>query len=331
MKVFMRIISAIILFSGVVLGIVFSEQNHETSHISLKPEEQAAEEQSAEQNDAGIRSFSDKEIIDSLANAYGNKITLVQKEGNEYFFLVLGSWFIVSNGRLLPAELRLESDQYTRHPFYAYPRDIPERQELDPSEIQRIQNVVAERDENPPRRNPAFFDLIWGIHDARSAEAQQAFTSFLGRQTKIHRAMVPILAAIEAELSELRMSDEELDTYLKNISSVSSFHWRLISGTESRSFHSYGLALDIIPKNYYWKQVYWRWSRDLGINWINLSNDEKFMAPANLVKVFENFGFTWGGKWFLFDTIHFEYRPEILYLNGLIEKNVSIQVGKNDS
>jgi hypothetical protein len=25
----------------------------------------------------------------------------------------------------------------------------------------------------------------------------------------------------------------------------------------------------------------------------------------------------WGGKWMLFDTIHFEYRPEILILSGL--------------
>jgi hypothetical protein len=36
-----------------------------------------------------------------------------------------------------------------------------------------------------------------------------------------------------------------------------------------------------------------------------------------VVRYFEDEGFVWGGKWLMFDTIHFEYRPEILVLNGL--------------
>jgi hypothetical protein len=35
------------------------------------------------------------------------------------------------------------------------------------------------------------------------------------------------------------------------------------------------------------------------------------------IKAFESFGFIWGGKWFRFDTMHFEYRPEIPILSGL--------------
>jgi len=30
------------------------------------------------------------------------------------------------------------------------------------------------------------------------------------------------------------------------------------------------------------------------------------------VAVFERHGFIWGGKWFHYDTMHFEYRPELL-------------------
>jgi hypothetical protein len=29
------------------------------------------------------------------------------------------------------------------------------------------------------------------------------------------------------------------------------------------------------------------------------------------------YGFIWGGKWLFFDTMHFEYRPEILILSGM--------------
>jgi len=33
-----------------------------------------------------------------------------------------------------------------------------------------------------------------------------------------------------------------------------------------------------------------------------------------IVDIFERHGFIWGGKWYHFDTLHFEYRPEILAL-----------------
>jgi len=36
------------------------------------------------------------------------------------------------------------------------------------------------------------------------------------------------------------------------------------------------------------------------------------MVPVAVVRVFEAHGFVWGGKWRFFDTIHFEYRPELL-------------------
>ena len=34
--------------------------------------------------------------------------------------------------------------------------------------------------------------------------------------------------------------------------------------------------------------------------------------PLQIVDVFERHGFIWGGRWNHFDTMHFEYRPELL-------------------
>ena len=34
--------------------------------------------------------------------------------------------------------------------------------------------------------------------------------------------------------------------------------------------------------------------------------------PQVLVDTFESQGFIWGGRWYHFDTMHFEYRPELL-------------------
>ena len=34
--------------------------------------------------------------------------------------------------------------------------------------------------------------------------------------------------------------------------------------------------------------------------------------PAEVIDIFERHGFIWGGKWSHYDTMHFEYRPELL-------------------
>jgi hypothetical protein len=38
------------------------------------------------------------------------------------------------------------------------------------------------------------------------------------------------------------------------------------------------------------------------------------MMPPGIVEAFERQGFVWGGKWLYFDTMHFEFRPDILVL-----------------
>ena len=34
--------------------------------------------------------------------------------------------------------------------------------------------------------------------------------------------------------------------------------------------------------------------------------------PRAIVDAFERHGFVWGGRWYHYDTMHFEYRPELL-------------------
>jgi hypothetical protein len=42
--------------------------------------------------------------------------------------------------------------------------------------------------------------------------------------------------------------------------------------------------------------------------------EQRWMVPTSVVEAFERHGFVWGGKWLFFDTMHFEYRPEVLLL-----------------
>ena len=77
------------------------------------------------------------------------------------------------------------------------------------------------------------------------------------------------------------------------------FNWRKIAGTDRISTHAFGTAIDINTKY----SNYWQW--DGNMTWKNL-------IPIEIVEIFEKHGFIWGGKWYHYDTMHFEYRPELL-------------------
>jgi len=59
---------------------------------------------------------------------------------------------------------------------------------------------------------------------------------------------------------------------------------------------------------------YWQW--DLKRNHQTISESNKLTyknnIPWEIVEIFEKHGFIWGGKWHHYDTMHFEYRPELL-------------------
>jgi hypothetical protein len=52
-------------------------------------------------------------------------------------------------------------------------------------------------------------------------------------------------------------------------------------------------------------------------SWHRIPVSERWSPPQSVIEAFERHGFVWGGKWSHFDTIHFEYRPEILAYNRM--------------
>lgn len=102
---------------------------------------------------------------------------------------------------------------------------------------------------------------------------------------------------LEKVVEELKQLPQEYDKYLKNIGGT--FVWRNIAGTNRLSNHSFGSAIDINTKY----SDYWQWSKNL---------EYKNRIPMEIVNIFEKYGFIWGGKWYHYDTMHFEYRPELV-------------------
>jgi hypothetical protein len=93
---------------------------------------------------------------------------------------------------------------------------------------------------------------------------------------------------------------DELKKYVSEI--ACSYEWRNIAETDRLSVHSFGIAVDISLKH----TVYWEWDLKAG----NMYYHNQI--PQEIVNIFEKHGFIWGGKWYHYDTMHFEYRPEML-------------------
>lgn len=84
--------------------------------------------------------------------------------------------------------------------------------------------------------------------------------------------------------------------------SCGTYNYRVISGTNKLSPHAYGIAIDLARD----RRDYWKWvSPEEGSKRIEA-------YPKDMVEILEKNNFVWGGKWSHFDTLHFEYRPEII-------------------
>ncbi|MDD2781594.1 M15 family metallopeptidase [Sulfuricurvum sp.] len=85
---------------------------------------------------------------------------------------------------------------------------------------------------------------------------------------------------------------------------AATYCYRVIKDTDRLSMHSYGIAIDLAPNTtQYWKDEASSETAKIGY---------KNTMPLSIVRIFEKHGFIWGGRWYHYDTMHFEYRPELL-------------------
>jgi hypothetical protein len=153
-------------------------------------------------------------------------------------------------------------------------------------------------------RNAAFFEKMYGSCRAGTVAPNLVEVAWLPRRgggrlrvTRIN-GVAERLARISAELDAL---PRRFDAFLAP--AAGAYACRPIAGTERLSAHGYGIAVDIAPA----RAHYWRWTGGAkGVPaWRNA-------IPPEIVAVFERHGFIWGGRWRHYDTMHFEYRPELL-------------------
>lgn len=261
------------------------------------------------------RVFSAMPVFDAFARTYPDRVKVPNPlEGPQV--VVGGQAFAWAEGRLLPLEDRDRWTEYAPQSFYDYPREVSDVTTWPAERLAQAEERLAARAATNLKRSSAFFDALWGIRDLRSADAAQRKIRFLGLPVTVHRLLQEPLARIEERLTTARVKDPSLDSFLKGLNRLEGYNWRDIAGTQSRSNHAYGSAVDVIPRSYGGKNPYWLWAPQENDGWYRAAWTRRWQPHPTLVAAFEAEGFVWGGKWLLFDTIHFEYRPEILVLSG---------------
>ena len=156
--------------------------------------------------------------------------------------------------------------------------------------------------EDPGRfRNTAFFDKMYG--DCSKGEVQKKLTK-VAWLPKSGGGSVQI-TTVNGVADRLRAVSAELDVLRPEIKkfafpSAGTFNCRTVKDTGVRSMHAWGAAIDVNTTF----ADYWLWGAK-GSGYRN-------RLPFEIVQIFEKHGFIWGGKWGHFDTMHFEYRPELL-------------------
>jgi len=256
-------------------------------------------------------------VMKAIFEAYRDQIDKVEFINNDWAFLLKGKWYYYANGKILPENYLENVDKYMPYQFYRYTEELPPWVERTPEEIERYKNWTTNRSQNKLQRSGFFLDELMSASTRAETENQLVRINFLGKTAKVHKIIQPKLVIIEEQIKADAKIDNTLQKWIDNLGSLEGYGWRYIADTKARSYHAYGLAVDLLPKSLGGKQTYWLWTSQNRNDWWNVSYNERYHPPTAVIKAFEANGFIWGGKWPMFDTMHFEYRPEVLILNGM--------------
>jgi peptidoglycan L-alanyl-D-glutamate endopeptidase CwlK len=172
---------------------------------------------------------------------------------------------------------RLEQPDLADMFHYAYRRSFPQTTlNHDPGRI----------------RHDGFFRYVYNGRDRNSIRPFLTNIAFAGNNIRVHHRACPAFLKWNELIGQQVPPIER--TWLQ---SGGIWNWRNIAGTQRLSTHSFAMSIDLAVS----QSAYWRWKKNV---------PRKF--PESLIRTAEEAGFIWGGYWYHYDTMHFEYRPELL-------------------
>ena len=276
-------------------------------HIELiEPHEQAASR--AEQ------------VAKALVLAYPQRVLMAefrQPGGDrpaDWAVLLRDTWFYYAEGRMLPEEYLDRAHEYSPIAFYNYPAEMPPWTAPTAEQGRQLSERSSERATSQPPRAPFFFETLYRSRNRDEAYQRVKTIRFLGHQIMVHSSILEVLSLVEEQIQAAARTDAQVRSWVNNINNMSGWTWRTMVGSQSRSFHAYGVAIDILPRSPGGREIFWQWA---GPTWWSVPYEGRYHPPEAVIRAFESYGFVWGGKWLFFDTMHFEYRPEVFFMNGM--------------
>ena len=146
-----------------------------------------------------------------------------------------------------------------------------------------------------------FFKRVYGATE-RKVRKKLVSVDWFGQKipfTTVNHA-ADSLKAVEREI---KTSFSQFEKYFAQ---SSSFNWRPVRGAGRMSAHSYGMTIDICADS----SDYWRWNNPGKEELDEIAYQNRI--PEEIIHVFERHGFISGARWYHYDTMHFEFRPELI-------------------
>jgi hypothetical protein len=257
-----------------------------------------------ENNEASIkRTVSDYEItmkrdILCLMMAYPEYVTGVERSGeNIYILMKSGNKIIYDDKKIKTFDQKVQNPDIQDMFEQVYPiadiKSLPETS-FDPGRV---------------RLYPLLKEVYGGTREGIQKNLTNVSTPFRRIQFNKNNKASESLGNAMNSLYPVAQKSGRVAGAISPISGT--FNYRVISGTNLLSAHSFGIAIDLASD----KRDYWKWAtRQQGQQRLD-------SYPREIVTAFEGSGFIWGGKWGHFDILHFEYRPEIVYKGRYFTEN----------
>jgi flavodoxin len=266
-----------------------------------------------------------EDMVKLFSAAYSGRLGPPVFQDGDWTVEMDGIRWYYAQGRFLPQEDAERPEDFRPQFLYRYSPEPPQSpDEENPWQV--LANQIISRRQSPgffpsyrsainqgANRSP-FFEALWRARGKAEAFSHQQWIDFLGRSVQIHQDIAAPLGRVEARIQELAKDEPEVQGWLKSLHSITGWNWRNVAGSENRSFHSYGIAVDLLMKNQPGMETYWQWTAAKGIDWRSVPVEKRQNPPALVIRAFEEQGFIWGGRWQRYDTMHFEYHPELLIL-----------------
>ncbi|MCR5494861.1 MAG: M15 family metallopeptidase [Treponema sp.] len=245
------------------------------------------------------------------------EVVVPQKDGSKKSTILY--W---CESRLLP-ENKLEEKYKYRRMLYKYSKNIPDPANFTEDDIKKIKDFTSKENRKNGAIDPPFlYNAIYDCETRLSTERHIKTYDFLTLSVNVHERIGENTKNVHKKIMNLKR-DDELTYFFKTLNRTDGFNWRTVRDTQSRSFHSMGLAIDILPRGYYQKIIYWGWQKQLHPeDWYMTPISKRWIPPQKIIDIFWQEGFIWGGTWAVWDNMHFEYHPELIeYANSISVNN----------